>query len=597
MAQLLLTVLGLVQLDARLAYAKISNCRCLSTDSCWPSQQDFAILQTQLSQPFITPIPPAAACYPPDAPLGNCTDVQQNWFDPAWSADHPGQMQAPNWETFIFSNGTIEQCLKNATLGFPCGQGSVPVLGVDARTPEDIQAAINFSVQHNLRVVVKNTGHDFLGRSMARGAFMLWTHNMKNISYHDTFTPTGALGTSNATLKHILTIGAGVQWHEAYDASYAQDRDIVGAPTAKGSVGSAGGWIGGGGHSVLAPTFGLGADNAVQFTIVTSTGEHLTANNHQHSDLFWALRGGGGGTYGIVTSVSYQTHPAELYVRASFSATVNTTNTTAPSAPLKALFTEFVRITPFLSDNGWAGYPQLTLASPTNEQTFSFVLLNTHSWTDANATIDPFFDYARSLAATTSSVQGGDQFTVVNAGTVAPQLFRDFERQVVRPGESETGVNIEVASRLLPRKLLEDDYVKVADTLLAQSPAVSYIMVAGGAVAKVDPDSAGINPAWREALVHVATGQTWVDGTPLTEIVAAKERVKAYTLALENLAPGSGSYFNEASLYCTDPKQTFFGSHYEKLLDIKKTYDPHDLFIVAEGVGSEEWDASLNCRV
>ncbi len=74
-------------------------------------------------------------------------------------------------------------------------------------------------------------------------------------------------------------------------------------------------------------------------------------------------------------------------------------------------------------------------------------------------------------------------------------------------------------------------------------------MVAGGAVSKVDPDSAGINPAWRKALVHAVTGQLWEDGAPVEEILAAKEKVKEYTRALEALAPDSGSYFNEVSLF------------------------------------------------
>ena len=72
-------------------------------------------------------------------------------------------------------------------------------------------------------------------------------------------------------------------------------------------------------------------------------------------------------------------------------------------------------------------------------------------------------------------------------------------------------------------------------------------MVAGGAVAAADPDSAGINPAWRKALVHAISGQTWADGAPLADILAAKDRVKEYTRALEDLAPDSGSYFNEVS--------------------------------------------------
>jgi len=51
--------------------------------------------------------------------------------------------------------------------------------------------------------------------------------------------------------------------------------------------------------------FDSGVDNAIEITVVTSTGEHLTVNDYQYSDLFWALRGGGGGTYGVITSVTY----------------------------------------------------------------------------------------------------------------------------------------------------------------------------------------------------------------------------------------------------------------------------------------------------
>jgi hypothetical protein len=56
----------------------------------------------------------------------------------------------------------------------------------------------------------------------------------------------------------VLTVGAGVQWFEAYDAVYAHNRDIVGGVTSTGSVGAAGGWLQGAGHSVLAPMYGLG---------------------------------------------------------------------------------------------------------------------------------------------------------------------------------------------------------------------------------------------------------------------------------------------------------------------------------------------------
>ena len=56
----------------------------------------------------------------------------------------------------------------------------------------------------------------------------------------------------------VITLGAGVQWHEAYDAAYAHNRVLVGGLSPDVSVGAAGGWIQGGGHSALSPKYGLG---------------------------------------------------------------------------------------------------------------------------------------------------------------------------------------------------------------------------------------------------------------------------------------------------------------------------------------------------
>ena len=134
-----------------------TSCRCLYGQSCWPSQDDFAQLASQVSQPLVTPSPPAKPCYV-DSQSADCTVVHNGWLDGNWRADQPGAMEASNFETYIFPNGTIEACYLNTTLGVPCGQGSVSPIGVDARTVEDVQAAIKFATEHNLRLAVKNTG-------------------------------------------------------------------------------------------------------------------------------------------------------------------------------------------------------------------------------------------------------------------------------------------------------------------------------------------------------------------------------------------------------------------------------------------------------
>ena len=68
----------------------------------------------------------------------------------------------------------------------------------------------------------------------------------------------------------------------------------------------------GGGYSMLSRYLGLAIDNLVSVTMVTANGSSVVvANSTVHSDLFWALRGGGGGNFGAVTRFSFQLHPAQ----------------------------------------------------------------------------------------------------------------------------------------------------------------------------------------------------------------------------------------------------------------------------------------------
>ena len=146
---LLTTTLGLTSVSTQ-------NCRCTSESNCWPSDSEFQTLASKVSQPLVHPIPPATPCY--DSAAGDCTDVRAGWFNGVWRSDQSGAAEFPNYETYTFPNGTIQGCYLNTTLGFTCQQGNVPVIGVDARTPSDIQEAVKFAGNRNLRLVIKNTG-------------------------------------------------------------------------------------------------------------------------------------------------------------------------------------------------------------------------------------------------------------------------------------------------------------------------------------------------------------------------------------------------------------------------------------------------------
>ncbi|KAF8207438.1 hypothetical protein K438DRAFT_1962362 [Mycena galopus ATCC 62051] len=141
----------------------------------------------------------------------------------------------------------------------------------------------------------KNTGHDFIGRSALRTSSALWTHNLNSMSYNPAFIP--ECGKPNVNYTAII-LGAGAQWYDVYKFADEHNVTVVGGyhPT----VGTSGGWLIGAGYSVPTPTLGLGVDRVLQFKIVTPDGVYRTANACQNTDLFWALRGGGGGTFGGV---------------------------------------------------------------------------------------------------------------------------------------------------------------------------------------------------------------------------------------------------------------------------------------------------------
>lgn len=164
--------------------------------------------------------------------------------------------------------------------GRPCELGPYVRYAVNATGAAHIAAAVGFARDKNVRLVIRNTGHDYLGRSTGAGALAAWTHHLKDITpVH--WDGAGFTGTA-------LKLGAGVQGYEMLRAATALGRVAVGGecPT----VGVAGGYTQGGGHSALSTNFGLAADQTLSFGVVTAGGELVTASQTENPDLYWALR-------------------------------------------------------------------------------------------------------------------------------------------------------------------------------------------------------------------------------------------------------------------------------------------------------------------
>ncbi|KAF5339816.1 hypothetical protein D9611_009144 [Ephemerocybe angulata] len=452
-------------------------------------------------------------------------------------------------------------------------KGSVPPVGVDARTPQDVQEAVRFAKRYNLRVVVHNTGHDFLGRSTGRGGFLIWTHWMKDIAFQENFVAeTDRVGKG----VQAITLGAGVQWVEAYKAVHAKGRIVVGGVSIGGTVGAAGGWILGGGHSALSPAYGFGVDNVLEFKLVTADAKYLTVNAHNNPSLFWALKGGGGGTFGIVTSVTYRTHP-NVPLIASFA----TTNFSTPEIAQKVA-TEFIRVHPALSDYHWGGYSLFS-----NHSFQMFQIVPNVSQVEAQKTVQPFFDFLTDTAGNATL-----------SGLMEFPTFLDWINFIfgLTPG-SQVGFGQEVSSRLLAKDTALRKPEETAKLLLSLPRGVSLNSVAGGASSLIDPSSSAFHPSWRRAIAEITISESWGDSDSTVEnIHAAQLRLQATTRVLDTVTTDSAAYYNEATLHEDDFRKSFWGPHYRRLKEIKHQVDPDSLFVVPRGVGSEDWDDQLNCR-
>ena len=186
----------------------------------------------------------------------------------------------------------------------------------------------------------------------------------------------------------------------------------------------------------------IGVDNAIQFTVVLASGKYVTANEHQYSDLFWALRGGGGGTYGVVVSVTYRTH--DLFPLTYASLQINLT--TAESA--LNVTTEFLKLHSGLLDAGWGAYWFFTL--PVFQASY---IAPDASVAQVNATFNPFLDRAK---ANSTNI-------VYNVGPA--RSFYDLYISLFN-GTGQVGGSTELISRLLSRDLVEQQPDKVAKIML-----------------------------------------------------------------------------------------------------------------------------------
>ena len=503
-----------------------------------------------------------------------------------WLSASPGAVQTGNWASLPLRS---ETCYVNSARSVPCGQGRISLYSAVVRKTKHIQAAVRFVRKHNVRLAIKNTGHSYLGRSVAPDSLQILTHNFKGIEFVDDFKPKGC--SNNTSYGPAVTISAGVQLKELYTT--LGERNLTAMLGAAHTVGAAGGYIQGGGHSPLGPWKGMAADNALEFTVVSAKGEVFVANDFQNSDLFWALRGGGGGSWGVASSVTIRTFPDPP--TAVQSLVISAANDTA----FWGFVEEFHAKLPLVNDAGGSRYYFLTAGTPGNISTLTIGLFfagHTNDMIMAEV-MDPLVEYANVTLGSSS---------VVTMRFQAP-AFKYVINELL-PGDSDTGGSIaHLGSRPVSRGFLSrragdakltEALKKVFGPGVGAGGSFTGHLVAGGQVARNAKLDVAVNPVWRRTVTHLAGGVSWSQNATVEEQREVERRVTEEMVPLlVELEPDMGAYLNEADANERDFQRSFWGDHYPRLREVKKRWDPEGIFITRVDVGSEDWDGEGLCRV
>ncbi|OBT74508.1 hypothetical protein VF21_06906 [Pseudogymnoascus sp. 05NY08] len=574
------------------ALSNNGGCKCGPSDRCWPAPLIWNVFNLTLGGKLIADTPPAISCYDgPQKNLEKCASLQADLKNSTYIGNSP---VAPGFPV-------NDQCppvnFAAGEVAGTCTMGGLPRYTVDATNPLQVSAAVVFAHLSNIRLVIRNTGHDILGRSIGDGSLAVWIHNLRQgITFQKTYTASDKCSKSGWK-GSAIKIGGGYVWGEVYAIAEANNVIVVGGGDP--SVGCIGGYAQGGGHSPANHNYGLAADQILEAQVVLASGLIVTANACQNTDLFTAIRGGGGGTYGVVVSTIVKAHPTTTVSAQVFSmAPLTDANIPDFMDALAILYSAY----PDLADAGLNGYGSWAANSyapviPNLPYTTGY----SHALAIMGKTITDAKNAFASTAAKLSAYNGTSLFMYSEYYTFP--TYAQYYR-TLSDGLGPVGSEAALGSRLLDRKALTNTTgLKNMLNTVAGNPGQflqnNFCLVSGGQVFKdaAEPFS-GVNPGWRTSYVHNIVAGGWFPGSDAaTKAAVHKDITEVKVGSMRAIAPDTGCYMNEADRLDPDYLINFYGGALPKLQAAKKKYDPTGVFYCPTCVGSDAWKEDSQARL
>ena len=556
-------------------------------DPNWPSPADWNNLKTEVGGRLIKLESPLDVCKM-DSSKADCDAVFAELKNPYFVRDTPALTQTSGW--------------LNAWNAEPS------IYAVAAENASDVAAGINFARKHKLRLVVKGGGHSYQGTSNAPDSLLIWTRAMDKIELHEAFVAQGC--ESKSMPQPAVSLGAGCIWMHTYaEVTTKAGRYVQGGGC--GTVGVAG-LIQSGGFGSFSKKYGIACAGLLEAEVVTADGQVHTVNECNQPDLFWALKGGGGGSFGVITKLVLRTREIPEFFGTAFGLLIAKSDES-----YKLLVT---RVITFYRDALFNPHWGEQIRFHANRSIEFQMLFQGMTQRMAQETWQPFLDWVKASADQYEWKQPLNIAAIPARHVWDPGFLRKFAPQIIaqdnRPGmpdgniywkgnEGEAGQFLHAyRSAWLSSSLFnEQSSGRLVDGLVNASHlwTVSLHFNKGLAGAPAEEIMAArntaTNPAVLEAFALVIIAG---EGKPSflrypghePDLVTANHNAAKINQAmdeLQKLCPSPGSYLSEGDFFQQDWQHAFWGSNYEKLLSVKNKYDPEGLFFVHHGVGTERW--------
>ncbi|KAH3755235.1 uncharacterized protein LOC127848932 [Dreissena polymorpha] len=443
-----------------------------------------------------------------------------------------------------------------------------PYAIVFVKNVDDVIKSVNFANRYKLQISVKSSGQDYIGRSTKDGTLQINLSRLQGIAFNLT---------SGRNEAGEVTVQTGTTWRRLFNETFKHGRVLPGSAAQTVAIG---GYTLGGGHSPVSRKFGLAVDNLLDVELVAANGSLVYANENSttivdpvsgkkmtssNTDIFFAVRGGGGASSGIVTSFTFRLHLDSEIVSVYCSAPFYDDNGGHIGKRVLQLF-ERVLTSQLASE--WGGYVIFSSRAAPNTSNYGSIILALNHFGPKN----------------TSSYRTINPFLSVYGRYCSSRNIPAFSDYVSGMTDSENRKNVFTMNTLLDT--MTDDFLDFVFGLLLDRHNISGEIVCtgtliGGNMRNVGEHETSVNPRMRTSHLSFTCDVKWDAGEvePQVSLCASQ--------AAHLIRFGVGAYYNNPTESLPDWPLQYWGTNYARLLAIKRLWDPGHLLSCTQCVGEE----------